>query len=270
MLTEVRDTRLWVEDSGGDQPIVAFSHGLLWSAKMFEAQRAGLAGDHRIVAWDHRGQGRSAPVPGRVAAIEDNYLDAVDVIEGLGRPVHFVGLSMGGFVGLRLAARRPELVRSLVLMCTAADPEPEANHGRYRLLGLVARLFGVGIVSGRVMPIMFGQDFLDDPARADERARWRKELMGNRRDIVKAVYGVIERDGVEDEVGRIACPTLLLAGEDDRAIARPRMEALAAAIPGARLEVVPKAGHSLSVEQGAAALERMRRFYAEIGAQSPV
>ncbi len=270
MLTEVRDTRLWVEDSGGDGPIVAFSHGLLWSGKMFECQRAGLADDYRIVAWDHRGQGRSESVAGRVAAIEDNYLDAVQVLERLGRPVHFVGLSMGGFVGLRLAARRPDLVRSLVLMCTAADPEPKANHGRYRLLGLVARIFGVGLVSGRVMPIMFGQDFLDDPGRADERTRWRKELTGNRRDIVKAVLGVIERDGVEGEVGSIRCPALLLAGGDDRAIARPRMEALAAGIPGARLEVVPRAGHSLSVEQGDAALAQMRAFYAEIGAQSPV
>lgn len=270
MLTEVRDTRLWVEDSGGDAPIVAFSHGLLWSAKMFEVQQAGLADAFRIVAWDHRGQGRSAPVADRVAAIEDNYLDAVEVLERLGRPVHFVGLSMGGFVGLRLAARRPDLVRSLVLMCTAADPEPEANHGRYKLLGLVARVFGVGLVAGRVMPIMFGQDFLDDPARDAERARWREELTGNRRDIVKAVLGVIERDGVEDEVGRIGCPTLLLAGQDDRAIARPRMEALAAAIPGARLELVPKAGHSLSVEQGPAALDLMRAFYAELDAQSPV
>ncbi len=262
MLTEVRGTRLWVEDSGGEAPIIAFSHGLLWSAKMFDVQRAGLASDHRIVAWDHRGQGRSEDVAGRTVPIEDNYQDAVTLLEHLGRPVHFVGLSMGGFVGLRLAARRPDLVRSLVLMCTAADPEPVQNHRKYRAMGLVARLFGVRAVASRVMPILFGQDFLDDPEHAEERARWRRELVGNRRSIVKAVLGVVEREGVEGDLAAIRCPTLLLAGEDDRAIARHRMEALRAGIEGAELQVVPRAGHSLSVEQGSVALEHMRRFYA--------
>src|SRR2546430_17127928 len=52
--------------------------------------------------------------------------DAAAVIEQLGiAPCHLVGLSMGGMIGMRLAARRPELVRSLVLLETSAEPEPQ-------------------------------------------------------------------------------------------------------------------------------------------------
>ena len=94
--------------AAGGTPIV-FSHGLLWSGGMFDAEVAALSGRYRCIAYDHRGQGRSAtsPTPYDMERLAD---DAAALIEQLGAvPCHFVGLSMGGFVGMRLAARRPEL-----------------------------------------------------------------------------------------------------------------------------------------------------------------
>src|SRR5213078_2875597 len=106
----VNGVELHYEDSGSGPPVV-FSHGLLWSGRMYAAQVATLADRHRCITYDHRGQGQS-PVSPTAYDMDTLAEDAAALIEKLGAlPCHFVGLSMGGFVGLRLAIRRPELLR---------------------------------------------------------------------------------------------------------------------------------------------------------------
>jgi 3-oxoadipate enol-lactonase len=247
---DVTGVSLFYEDSGGPGTPVIFSHGLLMSSAMFAAQVAALAPRHRCIAYDHRGQGRSADPGGRIHTIDECYEDAAALIERLDiGPCHFVGLSMGGFVGMRLAARRPELLRSLVLIETSADPEPRENVGRYTLLNSIARWIGIGAVVGRVMPIMFGRHFLTEPSRAAERDCWRKRLAGNGRHIVRAVRGVIEREGVADEIAGVCTPTLVVVGDQDVATPPEKAERIVSLIPGAVFTVIPNAGHSASIEQ---------------------
>jgi 3-oxoadipate enol-lactonase len=249
-IADLDGVSLYYEDSGGDGPPVLFSHGLLMSSAMFAAQIAALSPRYRCIAYDHRGQGRSADPGGRIHTIDECYEDAVKLIDRLGvDPCHFVGLSMGGFVGMRIAARRPGLLRSLVLLETSADPEPEENVGRYTLLNAFARWLGIGAVVSRVMPIMFGRHFLTEPSRAVERDLWRQRLARNGRHIVRAVRGVIERTGVADEITRVRIPTLVLVGDQDVATPRPKAERIVSLIPGATLTIIPNAGHSSSVEQ---------------------
>jgi 3-oxoadipate enol-lactonase len=249
---------LHVEDTGGDGPTVVFSHGLLLSGEMWRAQVAALRDRFRCITWDHRGQGRSAVPPDRAVTIERCYEDAVALVEQVG-PCHFVGLSMGGFVGMRLGARRPDLVRTLTLLDTSADPEPAENVPRYRRLNLVARLFGVGVVASRVMPILFGRTFLADPARESERREWLLRLKANRRSIHKAVTGVIERASVHEELSKIAAPTLVAVGEEDVATVPAKAERIHAAIAGSRLARIPRAGHSAPIENP----ERVNRLLLE-------
>jgi pimeloyl-ACP methyl ester carboxylesterase len=242
-----------VEDSGGNLPPVLFSHGLLWDTRMFAPQVAALRERYRCIAWDHRGQGRSE-ISADGYDMDTLAADAVALIGRLGlAPVHFVGLSMGGFVGLRLAVRHPQLLRSLTLIDTSAEAEPAANIPRYRMLNRVARWFGLRPVAGRVMPIMFGRSFLADPARAAERAEYRARLAGNHRlGITRAVRGVIERDGVADQLHRITVPTLILVGEEDVATVPAKSEAMHARIAGSRLVRIPRAGHTSTLENPAA------------------
>lgn len=247
---DVNGASLYYEDSGGNGVPVLFSHGLLFSGEMFAAQVAALGPSYRCIAYDHRGQGRSGDPGGRVHSIETVTADAEALIGALGlAPCHFVGLSMGGFVGMRLAARRPELIRSLVLMETSADPEPAENVPRYRLLAAVAEWFGIGFVVSRVMPIMFSRTFLTDPARAAERLRWRRALAANPRSIVRAVRGVIEREGIAHELGAVRAPTLVIVGDEDVATLPVKAERIQHLISGSRLERVARAGHSSSIEQ---------------------
>lgn len=247
---EVNGTRLYYEDTGGSGVPIVFSHGLLWSGKMFHKQVAALKDRYRCITYDHRGQGRSDVWRVDTVDMETVYADAVALIEALGvAPCHFVGLSMGGFVAQRLAARRPELLRSAVLLETSADPEPAENVPRYKLLNFVARWLGLGWVAGKVMPIMFGRTFLEDPARAEERAEWRRELVGNRRDIWRAVNGVIRRRGVYEELGQVKVPTLVVVGQEDTATVPAKAERIHGAIAGSRLVKLPRGGHTSTVEE---------------------
>ena len=246
----------------GNGPCICFSHGLLFRKEMYEAQIAALSGDYRCVAWDHRGQGDSGDVPGRVATIEACTDDAIALIESLDEPaVHFVGLSMGGFVGMRIAARRPELLASLTLLSTAADPEPKQNHGKYRRLNLAARLFGItGWLANQVEPILYGRTFLEDPDRADVRERWRARLRANGRRVYKPVNGVIERADCWDEARSIAMPVQQIHGLEDVAIHIDRAERTAQAIAGCTFHALAGAGHSCTIEAPELVTSLIRTF----------
>jgi pimeloyl-ACP methyl ester carboxylesterase len=256
----VNGVDLYYQSSGSGSETVVFSHGLLMSAEMFSEQVRFLSPRYRVVAYDHRGQGRS-DLTAREHDMDTLAEDAAALIEALGvGPCHFAGLTMGGFVALRLAARRPELLRSCILLDTSAEPEPSRNVSRYRLLSWVLRLLGTSAVVDKVMPIMFGRTFLADPARAELRAAWRGRLLGLRRSIHKAVTGVIERRGVEEELQGISMPTLILVGEEDVATPPPKAERLHAAIRGSRLVRVPRAGHSSTIENPSAVNAALAAF----------
>jgi pimeloyl-ACP methyl ester carboxylesterase len=171
---------------------------------------------------------------------------------------------MGGFVGMRLASRQPQLIKSLMLLETTADPEPAENVGRYRLLNLVARWFGLGLVVNQVMPIMFGQKFLTDPTRAELRQVMRKRIRQNHRlGITRAVTGVVERASIYEELGKIQAPTLIVVGDQDVATIPAKSERIQAQIAGSRLVIIPGAGHTATVEEPVAINQALMAFLAE-------
>jgi 3-oxoadipate enol-lactonase len=257
----VNGADIYYEDTGGEGAPLVFAHGLLWSGRMFDAQVAALRDRYRCVTFDFRGQGQSA-------VTRDGYdmdtlaEDATELIQALGiAPCHFAGLSMGGFIGMRLAARRPELLRSLILLETAGDAEPPANVGRYRQFLFVARLLGPRAVAGRVMPIMFGRTFLNDPKRAAERALWQRRAGANHRvGVQRATIGVIERPSIEHELDRITIPTLVIEGEEDVAVPLERARRTVERIPSARLQMIPCAGHTSTVEEPVAVSAAIEAF----------
>ncbi|MEZ4511166.1 MAG: alpha/beta fold hydrolase [Chloroflexota bacterium] len=258
---KVNGANIHYEISGEGSETIVFAHGLLWSGKMFAAQVAALHDRYRCITFDFRGQGQSEVTA--VGYDQDSLAeDAWGVIKSLdAAPCHFVGLSMGGFVGMRLAIRYPELLKSLILLETSADPEPKENLGRYRMLNFIARWFGIRPVAGRIMPIMFGQTFLHDPARAAERELWKQRLIENDRiGITRAVVGTIEREGVYEQISRITTPTLILVGDEDVATVPEKSRRIQAQISGSKLVMIPKAGHSSSIEEATAVNQAILTF----------
>ncbi len=254
-LTSANGVQIHVTDTGAPagNPLAAtvvFGHGLLFSGHMFEAQIARLRASFRCVTIDWRGQGRT-PATADGYDMDTLALDAAAVIEGLGvGPVHYVGLSMGGFVGMRLAARRPELLRTLTLLDTSAGPEDPDKVKQYRLLASIYRWVGMKPLEKKVKPLMFGPAFLAsaDAPRAVE--KWKSVLAATDRvGMKKAIHGVTDRLPVTDELSAITVPTLVVVGEDDVATPVHKSETIAAGISGSTLRTVPDCGHSSTVEQ---------------------
>ncbi|MFN5332061.1 MAG: alpha/beta fold hydrolase [Bacteroidota bacterium] len=245
----LKDVSLYYEEHGTGDETIVFSHGLLWSARMFEAQVAKFSEKYRVLAYDHRGQARSeVKGPFDQDTVAE---DAAELIRKLvGGPVHFIGLSMGGFVGMRLAARHPELIRSLILLETSAQAEPVENLPQYKLLNGIVRWFGIiPPVANKVMKIMFAKSWLANPSNAQAISRWKKELSSNKKSITGPVKGVIYRKGIEDELSRIVCPTLILVGDEDVATRPEKAAFIQKEIKGSDLVVLSGAGHSSCIEK---------------------
>jgi len=263
---QVNGARIHYEIRGAGPETIVFAHGLLFSGEMFSPQVDALCDRYRCVTFDFRGQGRSEVTRGGYD-MDTLTQDALALIRELDlAPCHFAGLSMGGFVGMRLAIRHPEVLRSVILIETSADPEPAENVSRYRLMNFVSRWIGPWAVARKVMPIMFGRTFLNDPGRSAERREMVKRISSNDRvGISRATRGVIDRQGVYQDLGRIRLPTLIIVGEEDTGTRPEKARRMNAAIPGSRLVEIPAAGHTSTLEQPEAVTRALSGFLDKVG-----
>lgn len=255
---------IYYEEAGSGEETIVFSHGLLMSGAMFSEQVRALSDRYRCITYDHRGQGKSA-ITDTGYDMDSLTEDAASLVRQLGcAPCHFAGLSMGGFVGLRLAIRHPELLKSLVLLDTTADAEPEENKGPYRRLAFVGRWISFRLVIKPLMKIMFGQSFLENPQRSADVQKWKAHLLGlNRVGTSRAAHGVIDRNGVYEQLCAINIPTLIIVGQEDVATPPGKSERMRDAIQGARLEILPRGGHSSTIEEPEAVTRVLESFLAQ-------
>jgi pimeloyl-ACP methyl ester carboxylesterase len=261
---KVNGVELFYKETGAGPETIVFSHGLLMDHSMFEAQRAAFSSRYRVIAYDHRGQGQSEDT-GSGQDMETLTTDAASLVLALNAaPCHFAGLSMGGFIGLRLAARRPALVRSLTLMNTGPDREPWPARLRYGVLAQMVRLIGPGPFSGVAVKALFGETTRHSPQRRAMLEEWAGKLRKRPRSVAEALLGVMQRGAVTtEEMRAIQCPTLIITGEDDTARPPKDSERLAAFIPGARLVRIPGSGHSSALEAPDAVISAMRGLLEE-------
>jgi len=263
-MMSVHGADLFVDDGGGDGPPVLFMHGFLFDGRQFQAQVDALRGDYRCVTIDFRGQGRSRPARGGYQ-LERQAADVVSVIRRLGlASVHLVGLSMGGFVGMRLAARQPELVRSLTLINTSAAPHARLKHPKHASLAAVARMVGLSPLTAAVEQEMYGPDFLGDPQREQERQVWRARwAAADRASLVRGLLGFLVRPDMRPELGDIAAPTLVIAGAQDVSLPAHYSREMHGLIRGSRYVELARVGHSSPVEAPEEVTHALASFLAD-------
>jgi pimeloyl-ACP methyl ester carboxylesterase len=257
----VNGANLYYEQTGAGPETIVFAHGVLLSCRMFDSQVAAFGDRYRCVTFDHRGQGQSE-VTSDGYDMDSLATDTVDLVRQLGiERCHFVGFSMGGFIGMRLAVKHPHLLQSLTLMDTSACCE--LRRLKFRLLCWLTRFVGPRFTTPFVMPVMFGPKFLNDPARRTERERWREHLASHHRlGGIRAAGGVIDRCDYREPLRQIRTPTLILAGAADRAAPPAEQERMHSLIEGSKLELVQDAGHSLPIEEPAAVNAILERWFA--------
>jgi 3-oxoadipate enol-lactonase len=231
---------LHYHDTGGEGPAVLFSHGFLLDHEQFAPQVAALEADHRCVAVDARGFGGTpADAP---FTYDDLAADCLGLLDHLGiDQAVWVGLSQGGFVGLRAALVAPERVRALVLINTQAGVDDAATIAAYRGLHDEWMARGPGAIREGLADLLLGVGV----DRAPWFTKWEDlEPAG----LSHAFECLVDRSDLTGRLGEVHCPAIVLHGDQDRAIPVDRAEALCRALPGCdELVLVPGAAHAASL-----------------------
>ncbi len=210
-----------------------------------------LIGKHyRTVALDHRDAGDSDLSPEPYTTF-DQAKDAAGAIQalGLGR-THVVGLSMGGFVAMELALNFPELVRSLILICTKISG-PEAIPANPEAAIALERFSDMNPIeyNEKIYPLLVAPDYFErNPGRLKRLAEATAKNM-----MPDAAYqrqrATETSRTTHERVQLISAPTLVIHGEDDRLVPVENGIVLAKKIPGARLLIYPDCGHLVTMEK---------------------
>lgn len=264
----VRDVDLYCEDTGGEGEPILFLHGFLFDGRMYEAQIAALRDRYRCVTLDFRGQGRSGHARTGYQ-LEQLTADVLTVIRRLDlAPTHLVGLSMGGFVGMRIGAREPDLLRSLTLLNTGASPHPPGRYPLHLALTALARLLGPSpapVLRG-IEKELYGEPFRSEPGREAERAVWRRRwATADRSSLANTMLGMMVRPDIRDELAGVSVPTLIVAGQLDVEMPPRLAREMHTLIPGSQLVELDGVGHSATLEDPARVTGILERFLAEIG-----
>lgn len=249
-------------DEAGDGPeTIVFGHGYLMTHRLFEPQVDALKDQYRCIRIDWRGQGSSS-VTDEGYDLPSLTADLAALIRELdAAPCHYVGHSMGGFVGFRLLLHHPDLVQSATLINTQAEAEPLTKRIQYQAMLRTLRIVGFDPLMPRVTPLLFGPAFRKQ--HEDEVERWTEIITSNdTTGLYHTGQTIFSRDSVLPELGGVRTPVLLVAGADDAAIPVERMKNAHEALPDADLVIIPKSGHSAPIEQPGAVNQALTSFLA--------
>lgn len=258
----VNGAKLFYKSVGDAQQTVLFSHGYLMNHSMFDGQIQALSQQFRCISYDHRGHGQSE-VTKEGYELDNLVDDAIALIETLNLgAVHFVGMSTGGFIGMRIALKRPELLKSLVLMDTSAQAEPASDLKQYDLLMWIVKYIGWWPVINKAMRLLFYQDFLEDRTRKEEVKKWKNIITGhNKAGVIAFGKGIFSRNSVLEQLSNIDLPTAVIVGEQDVSTKPECSQKMADTIKEAKLYTISHAGHSAAVEQPQKVAQAMQSFY---------
>lgn len=249
---QVNDAKLYYEDTGGDKPALLFTHGIFFSSAMFAPQFEALQGRYRCIGLDWRGQGKSEVTLGGYD-VDNLARDCMALMTHLGLPqFHWVGLSIGGVAGIRMAAEQPARIKSLFAIGAAADCEPYEKLAKYETLFEKILKQGFESIREPMAPIIFGPDFLADASRAALKERWLDIMCANDRvACCRAAAPILRRRDIRYLLPHVKCPVFVTTGQHDGANGPQRAQMIHAGIPHSQLEIIPRAGHTATIEEPA-------------------
>jgi pimeloyl-ACP methyl ester carboxylesterase len=249
--------KIFYEDTGGDLPVLVFSHGLLMDHEMFAPQVEAFRDHYRCISWDERGHGLTATEELAPFSYYDSADDLVQVLRhaGVDRAI-FVGMSQGGYLSLRLSLRNIDFVRALILIDSQALPEDFKRVQMYKYMvsdwtanGLSDQI-ATGIADSILGPGWNGSEFWKE--------KWKGMLPVN----VAGVFETIcSRDDVSASMKLITVPVMVIHGESDKAIDIQSAQAMLADMPNrGEMVSIPGAAHAPNLTHPDIVNAAMRRF----------
>ena len=214
---------------------------------MWEPQVEPLSGRRWVVRFDHRGHGGS-PVPSGPYTIDQLGCDVIALMDRLGIVrASYCGLSLGGMVGMWLAANAPERIDRLILICTSAHLPPTAG---YTERAANVRAAGTPeVVADAVIERWFTPQFAQ--RHPELIVRYRAMIAATPAEGYAACCEAIAKLDLRTDLRKIAAPTLVIAGAQDPATPPVHALTITDQVPAARLHVLDDAAHLANVEQAA-------------------
>jgi len=243
----------------GEGPAVLFIHGYPLDRSIWDHPMAALEG-YRRIAPDLRGMGES-DAPDLGYSVETYARDLAALLDALGiEDAVLCGLSMGGYVAFEFIRRWRRRVRGLVLMSTRAEADTAEGKRARDAAAATARERGAAVIAESMLPNVLSAATLSGAPETVERARTMmaaSPVSG----LVGALGAMRDRPDSTELLPTLAgLPTLILVGEEDELTPPARARAMAEAIPGARLVVIPGAGHLLPLERPDAMTKELLDF----------
>ncbi|WNG87143.1 3-oxoadipate enol-lactonase [Mycobacterium sp. ITM-2016-00317] len=233
-----------VESGVPDGPVVVLSNSLGATHRMWDAQLDALEPRFRVLRYDTRGHGES-PAPDGPYSIDDLADDLVGILDRFGvARAHLVGLSLGGMTAMRVAARNPERVERMALLCTAAQLPPASA---WRDRAATVRAGGCSAVAPAVVGRWFTLGYLD--THPTERDAWEQMIAATSAAGYAGCCEAIAEMDLREQLSQITAPTLAIAGAEDPATPPAALEDITSRIPNARLLIVEEAAHLANAEQ---------------------
>jgi len=247
MKTQINGLDIAYNDQGTGTPLI-FLHAFPLNRTMWAPQEAVLSRQYRVITMDLRGHGESDAPLWRFS-LEQYADDVAGLLDHLAIPqAVLVGLSMGGYVGFAVYRKHADRVTALVLADTRAQADSEEGRtGRFNLAQTAFRK-GPGAVADIMLPKLLGATSLK--TRPDLARHLRRIIEGN--DVSGMIVdsmAMADRPDSLPLLPRIACPTMVIVGEEDQTTPPAEAEVIAQGIPGAKLAVIPGAGHLSNLEQ---------------------
>lgn len=261
---------LFFTDTGEGEPVLLIT-GWTISSAVFEPVAEHYIPHARVIAYDHRGSGRSAPwvAPVSMAMLA---ADAARVLDERGLAcAHIVGVSMGAMVGLELAVRMPSRVKSLVLIGGGPGGPLSATAEPAATARAMVELARDSFAHGQMWPAaaLFSRRFrAEHPARVAELV---KPFTRHRPPPWTTGFQTLAAScfGRYGALGRVRTPTLVLHGDEDAMSPVANALILAREIPGAELHLERGAGHAVPMERPEACAELLLGWVARHAAHQP-
>ncbi len=233
-------------DSGGNGEAVVLAHAIGCDRRMWDSLTRALAPRYRVITIDSRGHG-SSPVPARPYTLEAMAGDVSALLDRLEiAKAHWVGLSMGGMVGMAFALSFPDRLDRLVLANTTSTYGPEGRSLWQARIDLVTQ-GGLAAIRDTVAQRYFSDQFRRDHADVVEAVMSR--FMATPVEGYLGCCDAIAEMDYLPRLGEIHAPTLVIAGSADVGTPPAMAEQIAKGIPGAKLEVIDGAAHLAAVEK---------------------
>jgi 3-oxoadipate enol-lactonase len=240
---EVNDAALRYELSGSGERAVVLIHEMGGTLESWDGVAPVLAKHRRVLRYDTRGAGLSQKVRGALS-IDTMTDDLVALMDAAGfNTAALAGVAVGGAIALHAAVRHPARVTAVVATSPAVAVSADRRAAVQARVDRIERE-GMGSAVEDSFASGYPTELRGDMARyATFRARW----LGNDPASYATVYRMLAASDLTGELGRVACPTLVIAGRFDRTRPQAVSEPVARAIPGARYKVL-ESGHYMAVQ----------------------